>query len=282
VPAPRLWQENAVYSGRAFRHFTGVHEGTLSVKAVLSGHGVWRTPDATYSIHPDQYLVLNHGQRYSLEIESQVPTETFVAFFRPGFVESVRESLCAEGLDTKPLHSFEFCERIELGGDEVGKSLLRLKSAVRGETLSAWEAQEGFYELAKALLLSRELVGKEREALLLRKESVREEVHRRLSRARDYLLDSPSQPKDLETAAYHAQLSPNHFHHLFSTAFKTTPHRYLTLERIRRAKLLLRKTNDPLWLIAQNVGFDSESHFCRLFQRETGQKPTAFRQNSED
>jgi len=46
---------------------------------------------------------------------------------------------------------------------------------------------------------------------------------------------------------------------------------------IERAKTLLLGSEDPVYLIAQALGFDYPHHFSRLFKQKTGMSPTEYR-----
>lgn len=55
---------------------------------------------------------------------------------------------------------------------------------------------------------------------------------------------------------------------------------YITQERLRLAKELLRSTDRPINRVADSVGYDNYSYFTRLFKRETGMTPQEYRQRS--
>ncbi len=58
----------------------------------------------------------------------------------------------------------------------------------------------------------------------------------------------------------------------------TTPHAYLSAQRLARSKLLLRTKPDMnVTAIALECGFGSSAHFASTFRRRTGQSPSQFR-----
>ncbi len=61
---------------------------TLSIKTVRRGSAWYETRDGRYLVTPDTFLVLNEGQRYSMEVDAASKTETFCPFFQPGFVRA--------------------------------------------------------------------------------------------------------------------------------------------------------------------------------------------------
>ena len=54
--------------------------------------------------------------------------------------------------------------------------------------------------------------------------------------------------------------------------------RILRLEKAR--KMLIKKENS-LWQIAEQCGFSSVYHFCRMFKQRTGLTPTQYAANNK-
>ncbi len=52
---------------------------------------------------------------------------------------------------------------------------------------------------------------------------------------------------------------------------------YLNRYRIQQARQLLKNTHKSITEIALDVGFSSSSYFSRIFRRETGMSPEAYR-----
>ncbi|HEX7902917.1 MAG TPA: helix-turn-helix domain-containing protein [Chitinophagaceae bacterium] len=67
---------------------------------------------------------------------------------------------------------------------------------------------------------------------------------------------------------------------LFKNSYGQTPHQYLTEQRIRKAKQLLR-SGMPATEVCRAVGFESISSFTRLFKKMTGTPPSIFQKNSK-
>ncbi|MBV9377098.1 MAG: helix-turn-helix transcriptional regulator [Alphaproteobacteria bacterium] len=99
----------------------------------------------------------------------------------------------------------------------------------------------------------------------------------RLERVYDYVeahLDNRLTLTDLASVAC---LSPSHFSRSFKQAVGVGPQRYITRRRLERAKTLMRRTKEPLALIAQETGFADQSHLTSAFRREIGVTPGNFR-----
>ncbi|GES51325.1 AraC family transcriptional regulator [Rhizobium sp. NBRC 114257] len=80
-----------------------------------------------------------------------------------------------------------------------------------------------------------------------------------------------------EDLAASVGLSRRQLERLFTEEMKTSPGVVYTRIRMERAKQLVLQTEAPLIEIALEVGFDSASHFARLFRRLYGQSPKELR-----
>jgi len=94
-----------------------------------------------------------------------------------------------------------------------------------------------------------------------------------------YLEESLREDLTLEGLGKKFGYNPAYLCGKFSAIAGMPPMRYLTLLRVQKAKELLRDPNRTLRHVAWDVGFNSEQHFSRVFQRETGLSPSAFRAN---
>jgi AraC family transcriptional regulator len=85
----------------------------------------------------------------------------------------------------------------------------------------------------------------------------------------------------LATLAGLAQLSTYHFARAFKRCFGVPPHRYRTIRRIERARVMLANPHTSVMDVAIEVGFGSASAFAATFRRTTGQTPTDYRRGLE-
>jgi AraC-like DNA-binding protein len=99
----------------------------------------------------------------------------------------------------------------------------------------------------------------------------------RLKRVRNYVEEHLDQRLSLTDLATVSCLSTYHFSRSFKKAVGVGPQRYITQRRLERAKTLMRRTNLPLALIAQEAGFADQSHLTSVFRREIGLTPGHFR-----
>lgn len=101
-------------------------------------------------------------------------------------------------------------------------------------------------------------------------------LYERLVAAKVFIDENYHEPIDLDGMARRALLSRFHFHRLFLKVYKRTPHRYLTLKRIERAKDLLAE-NKQVGDVCNEVGFESVGSFSVLFKKEIGFAPQYYR-----
>jgi hypothetical protein len=90
-----LQSPNAILAGRARRYEVDAFAGPLSLKAVVRGSAVWQTSEGRHRVSTSNVLVLNHGQRYSMLIDSPTEVETFCLFFARDFLPSAARALTA-------------------------------------------------------------------------------------------------------------------------------------------------------------------------------------------
>jgi AraC family transcriptional regulator len=133
---------------------------------------------------------------------------------------------------------------------------------------------EGIAAVVAVRLLRRATTG---QAMPARKDKL---SPRSLRRALDYINSHLEEDLSLHGIAAAADCSPFHFARAFKTATGLPPHRYVMRERIERAKRRLREGNDSICQICMECGFADQSHFTRLFRRETGMTPRIYRQLS--
>jgi AraC-like DNA-binding protein/ligand-binding sensor protein len=96
-------------------------------------------------------------------------------------------------------------------------------------------------------------------------------------RARAYIIGHQADPIDLDNVAKAMHVSTFYFCKIFKKATGLTFTDYLGRVRIEKAKSLLLNPHLRISEIAYDVGFQSLTHFNRVFRQVTAQSPTAFR-----
>ncbi|WP_284945553.1 AraC family transcriptional regulator [Acidisoma cladoniae] len=96
----------------------------------------------------------------------------------------------------------------------------------------------------------------------------------------DYVQAHLAHPIGLADLAVVAGLSQTSFARLFKRSLGVAPYRYVLLARLDHAKRLLSGSNTSIAAIAQTCGFTHQEHLTRLFHREIGTTPAAYRRGT--
>jgi AraC family transcriptional regulator len=99
----------------------------------------------------------------------------------------------------------------------------------------------------------------------------------RLARIEAYVEANLHRSLSVSDLAAVAGMSAGHFHRAFRETTGATPLAFLTERRVRRALEILKAERAPMIEVAARVGFDSPSHFARMFRRITGRRPSDLR-----
>ena len=98
-----------------------------------------------------------------------------------------------------------------------------------------------------------------------------------LSPLLDWVRENLSARHTVESLAERACLSPRTFARQFQSSIGTSPHRWLTQERVARAQELLETTTASIDRVAEETGFGSAQVLRLHFRRHVGTTPTSYR-----
>ena len=99
-----------------------------------------------------------------------------------------------------------------------------------------------------------------------------------VTRARQFIAEHQGEDIALGDVAKAVHASTFHFCKMFKKATGLTFTHYLSLSRVAKAKKLLANPQLRISEIAYEVGFNSLTHFNRMFRKLSGESPTAFRE----
>ncbi len=103
-----------------------------------------------------------------------------------------------------------------------------------------------------------------------------------LAAAMRYLQEHYAERLSRDEVAAVAHLSPAHFSRQVKLTYGRTFSELLTRLRVDRAADLLRRTDRPIALIALETGFADASYLTKVFRRERGLTPAAYRRQAGD
>ena len=98
-----------------------------------------------------------------------------------------------------------------------------------------------------------------------------------LSATIEWALSRLHEPLTVDALAAQANMTPRTFARRFVDATGTTPHRWLTQNRVLRAQELLETTTHGIDTVAARSGFGSAANLRRHFERETRTTPSRYR-----
>ncbi|QVL30330.1 helix-turn-helix domain-containing protein [Telmatocola sphagniphila] len=101
-----------------------------------------------------------------------------------------------------------------------------------------------------------------------------------LRRVRDRLHEEYEIVPSLKQLAADVGVHPTYLASSFHKHFGMSIGEFVRLRRIDRARDLLDKTDQPLSEVALLLGFSDQSHFCRVFKKQTGYSPLEYRRFS--
>jgi YesN/AraC family two-component response regulator len=118
------------------------------------------------------------------------------------------------------------------------------------------------------------------DAALERQHKLSTEAQRLVRKAMAFIQQSYQEPLSRHDLARHVSMSEDYLTYCFRQEIGMTPIAYLNRYRIAQAKRLLKESDSTITQIALEVGFSDSGYFSRVFRRETGMSPEAFRRNS--
>jgi|SRR5579871_4042355 len=276
---------SSILLGMAYQYEVRDFPGPLSVKTVARGRARWKTEDGEFWVDERSFLVLNDQEPYSITVDSTEKVETCCLFFQTGLLEAVFRALTSapDRLLDEPVqaHSLlHFVPQLQWSDERIFPRMKEIGGRIRSGA-----ATQGWLE-EQVLLAARDVValdeGTRRQiaGVPASRQPTREEIYKRLCRARDYIYTYRDQPMHLEDVSRAACLSPYHLHRLFKQTFHETPHEFLTRIRLEQARDLLVSSELPVTQICLGAGFESLGSFSTLFRRIFGLSPREFRRRS--
>lgn len=116
------------------------------------------------------------------------------------------------------------------------------------------------------------------ESAIIQEEPSQKLTRQQIKRVTDFVLAYLNQDLSLEALAQQTGFSSYYFARLFRQTMGESPHQFVLRQRVEKAQKLLKETGFSLAHIALESGFANQSHFTRIFKRQLGITPRAYRQ----
>lgn len=99
--------------------------------------------------------------------------------------------------------------------------------------------------------------------------------------AENYINQHFKENISLEDVAVSCYANKYYLSHLFSESKGMSVGKYILSKKFDEAKRLLTTTNLSISQIANQVGFNESSYFCRIFKKETGKTPLIYKKENQ-
>jgi AraC family transcriptional regulator len=256
----------------------------LSLHAVFNGNENYTIGRRKVTVFPGNFLILNDGTSYDRVIYSNTVANTFAIYFSPKFLLDFQygyslsdRNLLDEPIDKSIKAATTFLETIYPCKGDIKYNLLHLIDHFNG---NADELLLDDY-IYHALFLFYRLYNKE----VLHKSSclgalnagTRDELFKRLTLAKDFMLSNYSQDISLDDISQQSCLSSTHLFRTFKQIYNCSPHQYLIQIRLDNARHMLKSTDYTLNEIVNLVGFTCPSTFIKLFKNKFQFTPGTYR-----
>jgi AraC family transcriptional regulator len=107
-------------------------------------------------------------------------------------------------------------------------------------------------------------------------------MYRPVREIHEYINEHFASDCSLKKLASIVNLSPNHLHVIFKESVGLTPYEYVLTKRVELAKKLIITGEKSMLDIALVTGFCSQSHFNKVFKKQTGTTPAQFKKQIWD
>ena len=101
---------------------------------------------------------------------------------------------------------------------------------------------------------------------------------RRLRSVVQAVTQEPERDWRVEELAELAKLSRAQLMRLFRSQMQTSPHAFVNNMRLQKAAMLLRNSQNTVLAVALESGYQSETHFGKVFKKHYGCTPKQYRQ----
>jgi AraC-like DNA-binding protein len=248
------------------------HWGPLSVKCCLGGKENYRIGKRFYSVHDNNFLVLNHGQYYSSYIYSDTDVESFTLNFTEEIQKRVITSVSSGNLSNlddpfnQDAREIVFTEKLHTKDDFILPLLTRLKELSNDFYNEHQRIEELLYLILERLILIQRNLRDEIVNVDALKPATKTELYKRLHYVKDFLDSCYQNDVTLDDMAGVANLNSTYLLRKFKKFFSITPRQYLIKKRMETAAVLLKTTDHSITEICSEVGYADLTSFGKLFK----------------
>lgn len=269
--------DSLYYAEDIIRHWK--FRSPISIKFCLEHSIPYMIDNHRIIVPPGGYFVANDG----LEMEClpcRPGAKALIVFFTRELIADVKHNRCSgeKMLLDNPYPdtgSVNFFQHVYRYPNPLSAQLLILAKRMAGSGTSANDLPPDiFYNLAENLFSLQADISRQIGRVNARRSITREELFRRVLRAKEFMQDNWHKDLTLNDVSRFACLSPYHFHRSFREAFRQPPMRWFRQLKLKKAKEMLASKQMTVTQAALDCGFSDVFSFSKAFKRELGVNPS--------
>lgn len=248
-------------------HYHDVYE----IYYLLDGRRNYFIQNRTYPVVKGDIVLINVGDIHKTMSSHNASHERILIYFQKEFVAPVVH----EGEDINLLDCFMRDQKVlHLRVSEqafVQSILLKMVDESKRK-------QKGYMTYQRVLLTELLLfINRHMEQYDQDGGAYSSQLHKKMSDVALYLMENYMNKLSLKLVADRFYISPCHLSRAFKKTTGFTFIEYLNSVRIKEAQKLLKETKKSVMEISEMTGFDSQTHFGRVFKGITGMSPLQYR-----
>lgn len=274
--------ENLLIHSQLHQFEKQVEDSGLSIKVGWKGAEHYIIGGERYTIDENHFLIINKHQRFLCELKSKDIVEGLCIYISPRlFWEAYQAQTSKDPLvpsDPIGIQPFELLEKIyHFEENLLGNYLNKLRHQICHLQEFGYQPDHSIAaDLASLLVQTQLQINHQLSSIPSSKEATRRELFKRLSQARNHILDAYTEPIQLDDLAREAALSKFHLLRTFKLVYGITPYQLVLKLRMNKALELIRQSH-PIEAIAADLGFSDRRAFTKAFKKAFQQSPSAFR-----
>ena len=252
---------------------TNHHHDAFEIYYLLEGERLYFIKDRTYHVKKGDLILIDVNELHKTMDASLPQHERILVNFKKDFLPADSEATQSRLL--KCFHQTTNLLRLNLGEQNVVQSLL-LKMVA--EDRHARPDSAFYIKLVLAELLI--VVNRISEQKPAGGFEFLNTIHKKISEIVTFINHNYPQNLTLHSLAERFFISKYYLSRTFKEVTGFTLIEYLNSVRIREAQSLLKNTALNVTLIAEKVGYESLTHFGRVFKASTGLSPLKYRKDT--
>lgn len=246
------------------------YESTYTLKYVLEGSKQYDINKQTVEVLPGQYVLLNQD---TITTRANKGTRGISIFLAPKLIYEIYDYHI---IDRSGFKFFEIPQKKSIS--KIGAVLGVMTQCIEQNPIAIDSQMDTlFLQLSEMIVEDQLAIQNGFSTLQIIKHTTKKELFQRITDVKEYLNDNIANHISLETICQHVGISKYYLHRLFKEICGLTPLSYLTTIRLEKAKKRLQQSNNTIFEIAIDCGFENTPYFSNTFKRHVGVTPTQYR-----